>query len=501
MITYLSTRGDKTKYAFSQALLKGLAPDGGLLLPTKTPTINRSQLKSLENKSYQEIALFLMKQLQTDFPDSVLTRLINDAYSTNFDDPKIAPLVHLRENEYILELWHGPTAAFKDMALQFMPLLFSEALQINKSSYSYLILVATSGDTGAAALEGYKNKKNIKIIAFYPDGGVSTIQELTMSTFTASNARVIAVNGDFDSAQTVVKEIFGDENFNLDLKNKHKILLSAANSINWGRLVPQIIYYLSAYIQLSEQKKIKIGDPVDIAVPSGNLGNIFAAFFAKQMGLPIRKIICASNSNNVLTEFFQTGTIDITGRAIVDTPSPSMNILIPSNLERLLYIISGSSAKTKKWMEDLKKTKRFSVDSATLKNMQNFIFTDWVDNSATLECIKDTLDKTGYLIDPHTAVAVEVVRRYKKSEKKQIPIITCATAHWSKFPEDTYNAVFSKSEKNIFKIFKKITTEIPTASVPKNIQKLQKLNPQKIPVLKPDKSSITPEITKFVNRP
>lgn len=499
MITYLSTRGDKTKYTFSQALLKGMAPDGGLLMPAKTPSISRSQIKSLQNKSYQEIALFLMKKLRTDFSEKALNQLINNAYGTNFDDPKIAPLIHLKENEYILELWHGPTAAFKDMALQFMPLLFSEALNINKSKYSYLILVATSGDTGAAALEGYKNKDNIKIIALYPDGGVSTIQELTMSTFIASNAHVIAVRGDFDSAQTVVKEIFGDDKFNSDLKNQYKILLSAANSINWGRLVPQIIYYLSAYIQLSEQNKIKIGDSVDIAVPSGNLGNIFAAFYAKQMGLPVRKIICASNSNNVLTQFFQTGTIDITGRKIIDTPSPSMNILIPSNLERLLFMVSASTEKTAQWMNDLKKSKKFSVDQKTLRKMQDFIFTDWVDNSATLKRIKDTLAETGYLIDPHTAVAVEVVNRYKKLEKNQIPIITCATAHWSKFPEDTYKAVFDKSEKNIFKIFKKITTNIPTASVPKNIQKLQKLKPKKIPVLKPDKTYIKAEIIKFIN--
>lgn len=498
MIKYTSTRDDKTEYTFSKALLKGLGADGGLLLPVITPAITLSQIKSLQNKSYQEIALFLMKKFKTDFPENVLRLLIESAYSSNFDDPEIAPLTHLNKNKFVLELWHGPTAAFKDMALQFMPLLFSQALKINKNEFDYLILVATSGDTGAAALEGYKNKDKIKIIALYPDGGVSTIQELTMSTFCASNASVIAVKGDFDQAQSVVKEIFSDGNFNMELKTKHKILLSAANSINWGRLLPQMIYYLSGYIRLIDKKVIKPGDQIDVAVPSGNLGNVFAAYFVLQMGLPIRKIICASNSNNVLTQFFRTGTIDITNRSIVDTPSPSMNILIPSNLERLLFMISKSTEKTAKWMTDLKNSKCFSVDKKTLKKMQDFIFTDWVDNKSTLSCIKKTLSETNYLIDPHTAVAVEIVDRYQKTQKKQIPIIICATAHWSKFPEDTFKAIFNSSEKDIFKILSNITSRFPGTSVPKNIQKLQKLKIQKPPILKPKKSIIESQITKFL---
>lgn len=502
MILYKSTRGSGKKYTFSQVLLKGIAEDGGLFLPVKIPQFSLKDIEKLQHKSYQEIALFIMKLLETDFPEPVLRDLINKAYGQNFDNPQIAPLVHIKENEYILELWHGPTAAFKDMALQLMPLLFSQALSSKKEEpKKYLILVATSGDTGAAALEGYKNKKGIKIIVLFPQNQVSSIQELTMTTFKAENGKVIAINGDFDDAQTLVKDIFNDRKFNEKLLTKYGVSLSAANSINWGRLVPQLFYYLVSYVRLLEEKKIKIGSEIDIAVPSGNFGNLFAAFFMKQMGLPIRKFICASNSNNVLTQFFQTGVYDISNRDIIATPSPSMNILVSSNLERFLYLITNNSVRVKEWMKDLKEKKRFTIDTDTRKKIGEFIFADWVDNTDGLTCIKNTLEKTGYLLDPHTAVATEVANRYKSQTKSEdVPLIICSTAHWSKFPRHVFAAINGASqEKNIFKLLSLIKQKAPKTQIPPNILALQKKEKTNIPVLPPSKDVIEEAILNFLS--
>lgn len=503
MITYKSTRGSKKEYTFSQSILKGIADDGGLLLPLKIPKFQIEEINSLQKRSYQEIAFFVMKLLETDFPDDVLKKAINKAYGDNFDTDQIAPIVHLRENQYILELWHGPTSAFKDMALQLMPLLFSEALKLNKDPMQYLILVATSGDTGAAALEGYKNKEGIRIVTLFPENQVSSIQELTMTTFNGKNGRVMAVNGNFDDAQRLVKEIFNDQGFNKKLTAEYGVSLSAANSINWGRLVPQLFYYLVSYVRLIEQKKIKAGDEIDIAVPSGNFGNLFAAYFMKQMGLPIRKFICASNANNILTDFIHTGIFDISGRSLVETPSPSMNILVSSNLERFLFMISGEKAQVKKWMEDLKEKKRFEVDGETRKKLGRFIFADWVDNKDSLLCIKNTLRETGYLIDPHTAVALEVANRYKKQVKNNdVPLLICSTAHWAKFPRDVAHALYGESELgdngDVFGLLEKVKSRVQKTYVPKNIFALQKRKKNKIYAYQPVKEAIEEAIVSFL---
>ena len=429
---YKSTRGDNKKYSFSEVLLKGIAADGGLFIPEKIPKLTLHQLTQLSGTTYQKRAVFVLNLFKTGFPKSVISNIVNQAYSTNFDTPLIAPLIHLKDNQYVLELWHGPTLAFKDMALQIMPLFFSKAI---KKPNRYLILVATSGDTGKAALEGYKDKENISIIVFFPDKHVSKIQELQMTTQEGSNVAVIAIKGDFDKCQKLVKEIFNDIVFNQELNSKYKTILSSANSINWARLIPQIVYHVSGYVELIQKKIIVTGDPIDISVPTGNFGNILSAYYAKCMGLPIRKLICASNENNVLTEFLKTGIYDIRGRSLIKTPSPSMDILVASNIERLLYLLTKNPTQVSDWMNNLKLNKFFAVDDITKNKLKDNFYADWVSNEESLTHIKTLSSETKYLIDPHTSVAHIVAERYIAKTKIITPIIICSTAHWSKFSE------------------------------------------------------------------
>lgn len=472
MISYQSTRGTRSRFKFSEVIIKGIADDGGLFVPTKIPQINLGDLKFLLQTTYKKKALFVFNLFETGFNKGLLKKLISKAYSSNFDNPQIAPLIHLKDSQYVLELWHGPTSAFKDMALQIMPSLFSEGAE--KSHNHYLILVATSGDTGKAALEGYKGIKGIKIFVFYPIDGVSKLQELQMITQEGINAKIIGMNGNFDDVQKSIKETFNDREFNQLLKNKHKIILSSANSVNWGRLLPQIIYHLNSYIELVEQRKIKLGDQIDIAVPTGNFGNILAAFYAKKMGLPIRRLICVSNENNVLTEFLQTGIYDIRNRKLIKTPSPSMDIVIASNIERLLYEITKDPEKISLWMRQLREEKRFVIGANTLKIIKNEFYADWVSNEDCLLTIKNVYDETGYLMDPHTAVAQAVVDRYKKKYGSDVPIVICSTAHWAKFASDVYKALTGIiSTDDEFEILSKITKLIPSATVPKNISELK----------------------------
>jgi len=416
MISYTSTRGDNKKNTFSEAILKGMAPDGGLFVPNKLPRFSLNELRKLSKKSYQERAVFIFNLFETNFSDDVIKKIVAQAYASQFDIQNITPVVHLKDNQYILELWHGPTAAFKDIALQIMPLFFLEAIKKEKSNFRYLILAATSGDTGKAALEGYKDKENISAIVFYPNGKVSQLQQLQMQTQEGRNVSVYALLGGFDKVQTLVKDIFQDTAFNKKLLKKG-IILSSANSINWGRLIPQIVYHVSSYIDLVNQKVITFGDAIDVVVPSGNFGNLLAAFYAKKMGLPIRKFVCASNKNNVLTGFFQTGTYDITNRSLSKTPSPSMDILIASNIERLLFLITNDAKQVSLWMRELRTKKKFSVDSATKKILQEEFSADWVSNKECLQNIKRIYDDTHYLMDPHTSIAQIVAERYSKREK------------------------------------------------------------------------------------
>lgn len=472
MIFYHSTRGDDTKYKFSEVVLKGIAPDGGLFVPTKIPKTSENILKSLVGKSYQALCFAIFNLFQTDFSSELLKKIIKKSYASDFDNPQIAPLICLKDNQYILELWHGPTAAFKDMALQIMPLFFSEAAE--ESSHRYIILAATSGDTGKAALEGFKNKKGVKIIAFYPIGKVSKLQELQMITQEGNNVAVYGMKGNFDDVQRRVKEVFNDRVFNQKLFRDYNTVLSSANSINWGRLLPQIVYHVNSYLELINKHAIDWGDQIDIAVPTGNFGNILAAFYAKKMGLPVRKLICASNENNILTEFIQTGVYDISHRLLKKTPSPSIDIIVASNIERLLYELTKDSNKVSRWMKQLKDIKRFVSDKKTKKDLQSIFYADWVSNADSLITIKKAFDESNYLMDPHTAVAKTVADRFKKKFGSDVPMMICSTAHWSKFPKDVFNALTGKSSKeDEFEILRKITRLIPHMKIPKNITVLK----------------------------
>lgn len=490
MISYHSTRGENL-YTFSQAILKGIADDGGLFVPEKIPQITNIELKLLINNSYPELAEYIFNLFATDFSKSIIKKIVYQAYSSNFDSKEIAPLNYLKNNQYILELWHGPTSAFKDIALQSMPLFFSEAMKKSKTSLRYLILVATSGDTGKAALEGYKNKENISIVVFYPHGHVSQLQKLHMQTQEGNNVSVYALAGDFDTVQTLVKDIFRDTEYNKQLLEKG-FVLSSANSINWGRLLPQVVYYVSSYLDLINKKRIALGEHIDVVVPSGNFGNLLAAFYAKKIGLPIRKFVCASNTNNVLTEFLQTGVYDISKRTLSKTPSPSMDILIASNIERLLHTITNDSKKVAGWMNELKTNKKFVVNDATKKVLHKEFFADWVSNEDCLKNIKKIFDETNYLIDPHTSVAQLVAERYIKQNNISTPVVICSTAHWAKFAKDVYVSLFPDKETpaDDFAIIDAICSLDKNISAPDSLRKLKEKKQIYTEVLTADKEAI-----------
>lgn len=504
MILYKSTRGDKQLHTFSEAILKGIAPDGGLFVPIAIPKISGDKLKSLIGKSYQDLCFRIFELFKTDFSDDLLKKIIYKAYSNNFDNPQITPLVPLKKNQYILELWHGPTSSFKDIALQIMPHLFVSASKLvnqKQKSLKYLILIATSGDTGKAALEGYRDKKDISIIVFYPKNGVSKLQELQMITQAGKNLEVIGVKGNFDDVQKCVKEVFSDKKFQDNLLNKLKVVLSSANSINWGRLLPQIIYYISAYLDLIKQKVIKFGDEINVSVPTGNFGNILAAFYAKKMGLPIRKLICASNANNVITEFLQTGVYDIRHRQLTKTPSPSMDIMVASNIERLLYEITKDTKLVRKLMNQLKNENKFAVDEQTKKVLQSIFYADWVSNEDCLLTIKSVYNETKYLMDPHTAVAQKVAERYKKKFNDNLPVVVCSTAHWAKFASDVYKALKGlKTNADEFVLIKEIITMGSKSDVPKNILDLQKKKILHRKKISATKDEIEQEILQYLSK-
>lgn len=504
MITYHSTRGDKQLFTFSDAILKGIAPDGGLFVPEKIPHIPAEQLQQLVNKSYQKKAAYILKRFGIDFTEEQIDTIVNKAYASNFDTKEIAPVTHVTNNTYILELWHGPTAAFKDMALQIMPLFFSEAVKKDNAQkitkgqqpLRYLILAATSGDTGKAALEGYKDKDNISIMVFYPNGRVSQLQELQMKTQEGNNVYVFAVNGDFDDTQRLVKDMFNDETFNNKLKEKFQIVLSSANSINWGRLLPQIVYHVSSYCDLVKQNVIQLGDPIDVVVPSGNFGNLLAAYYAKKMGLPIRQFICASNENNVLTEFLQTGIYSIKNRKLVQTPSPSMDILIANNIERLLYLITNNAKQISEWMTELKTNGIFEVDETTKQILQKEFFADWVANNDCLTNIKKVYEEHQYLMDTHTSVAYIVAERFLKQERNDIPIIICSTANWAKFPESIARAIFPEKAmpNDAFEVIDIICSLDKNISAPKSINELRDKKVLHTKTIDADKAKIEQQI-------
>jgi threonine synthase len=437
---YISTRNKKNRVSASTAILSGIAPDGGLYVPEAFPAFSRDDLLSMTKTGYSERLAGVMSRFFTDFSKSELLAYAKSAES-KFDGAP-CPLVKLDDGLYITELFHGPTYAFKDMALSVMPYLLSAAKAKQKNENRTLILVATSGDTGKAALEGFKDIDGISIAVFYPQDGVSEIQKAQMTATEGGNVFVSGIFGNFDDAQTAVKAIFADDEFRRELK-RDKIELSSANSINIGRLVPQIAYYFSAYADLMSSGDIEYGEEINFVVPTGNFGNILAAYYAKKSGLPINRLICASNKNNILTDFFATGEYN-SARNFYKTASPSMDILISSNLERLLFDLSNNDdGLISRLMAELKTDGKYSVSNALLKACDEIISADFANEAEMFAAIKGFYDAYSYVLDPHTAVAVHVSETYADSASDESKTVIISTASPFKFASDVYRALTS----------------------------------------------------------
>ena len=439
----LSTRG-AAAVSPSMAILRGLAPDGGLYVPAEFPAFTLEEIAALAPMGYQDRALCVLSRFLPDFTKEELGEAISGAYGTGFDVPDIAPMAKVGSWAHALELWHGPTLAFKDMALQLLPYLLTMSGKKHGETREVFILVATSGDTGKAALEGFLDVPGTRCCVFYPNGGVSQAQRLQMVTTKGSNTHVIAVNGNFDDAQTGVKKIFSDPAFAKEMDAQGRVL-SSANSINFGRLVPQVVYYFSAYADLLAAGAIQLGDKVNFCVPTGNFGDILAADYAGKAGLPVGKLICASNENNVLTDFIKTGVYDISGRDFFKTISPSMDILISSNLERLLFDLCGNDgAKVNSLMAQLKEKRMYQVDEDMLKKLQAKYAAGYVDEEGIRAEIRRTWEEDHYLMDTHTAVASAVLRDYvEKTGDKTVSVIV-STASPYKFGASVLEAIAGK---------------------------------------------------------
>ena len=437
---YISTRDREQQFSASQAIAKGLADDGGLLTPVYLPKLPRRALEELKDMSYQQRAVYVMKLFLDEFTVKELTDFANAAYGPEkFDTPAVAPVRGLDSNTFCLELWHGPTCAFKDMALQMLPHLLTASLRKQEEEKTVCILVATSGDTGKGALEGFKDVDHTRILVFYPKDGVSAIQELQMVTQEGGNVGVCSVVGNFDDAQTGVKKLFSDEKLRQELAQRG-FFLSSANSINWGRVLPQVVYYISAYCDLVRDEKIQLGDPINVCVPTGNFGNILAAYYAKDMGVPINKLICASNSNNVLTDFLRTGVYD-RNRTFYNTMSPSMDILISSNLERLLYAITGEDQQVREYMDELNRTGRYEVSERVKEKIQRLFVGYCCDDTVTQKVISTIYRSFDYLIDPHTAVGFSALTQYREETGDMTPTVVASTASPFKFCDNVLGAL------------------------------------------------------------
>ncbi len=443
---YNSTRGSGQEFDSAEAIIAGIASDGGLFVPERLPKIDAPFIEDLTALDYKERACRVLGQFLTDYAAEEIAGCVKRAYGEGkFDTAEIAPVRLLGAKEAVLELWHGPTSAFKDMALQLLPQLMAAALKKTGETSNIVILVATSGDTGKAALEGFKDIGQIKIIVFYPKNGVSNMQRLQMVSQKGGNVAVVAVDGNFDDAQTGVKKIFNDKAFNETLQAGGS-KLSSANSINWGRLAPQIVYYFSAYADLRKAGKIKAGEAVNFAVPTGNFGNILAGFYAKQMGLPVHTLICASNSNNVLTDFLRTGVYD-RNRAFFKTESPSMDILISSNLERLLaFLTGGDAARIRGWMDELNTAGRYDVGADMLAKIKEHFWADWADDAQTEMQIHRIHDVYGYTPDTHTAVAFRAAEQYRTKTGDERMTVVVSTASPYKFNGSVLRALSGENE-------------------------------------------------------
>ena len=437
---YVSTRNKEDRRTAAEAIAQGLAADGGLMTPEVFPKLSHNALDTMRDMSYQQRAVYVMNSYLDDFTASELSAYADKAYGgEKFDVKEVAPVRAVDENTYCLELWHGPTCAFKDMALQMLPHLLTASLRKQEEEKTVCILVATSGDTGKGALEGFRDVDHTKILVFYPKDGVSAIQELQMVTQEGANVGVCSVVGNFDDAQTGVKRLFSDEKLREQLARRG-YFLSSANSINWGRVLPQIVYYISAYCDLLRDGRLELGDPVNVCVPTGNFGNILAAYYARDMGVPIQKLICASNSNNVLTDFLSTGTYD-RNRTFFNTISPSMDILISSNLERLLLAITQEDSEVRGYMEQLNATGRYQVSDRVREKIQKLFKGYCCGDEETKRVIAAIHEKFGYLIDPHTAVGFSALSQYRAETGDETAAIVASTASPFKFCTDVLDAL------------------------------------------------------------
>ncbi|MEG0691508.1 MAG: threonine synthase [Oscillospiraceae bacterium] len=438
---YKSTRNNLIEVESAEAITMGLSHEGGLFVPQDLPHLELEDIECLSNKEYVERAIEVLSLFLTDFSDEDLTSCVQKAYTEEkFHSETITEISHLYEGRYMLELWHGPTCAFKDMALQLLPHLLTTSAKMIGNDKEIVILVATSGDTGKAALEGFKDVESTKIIVFYPQDGVSPMQKRQMTSQEGKNVFVCAINGNFDDAQTAVKSIFTDKELAKLLEENGK-MFSSANSINWGRLVPQIVYYVSAYADLVANEEIKLGDLVNVCVPTGNFGNILAAYYAKKMGVPFDKLICASNENKVLTDFINTGIYD-KNRAFKATISPSMDILISSNLERLLFDLAGEDDNAiKEWFALLNEQGNYEVSDVVKAKLQENFYGGYCDDEETKATIAEVFNKYSYLCDTHTAVAVKVYEDYCKKTGDNKKVIIASTANPYKFAGSVLSAI------------------------------------------------------------
>lgn len=470
---YNSTRNSTLKVNSAEAITQGISADGGLFVPESIPAISLDEIKSVSDMKYSDRAAFVFSKYLTDFTDAEIHYCTDNAYSTkNFETESIAEIAHLFDGTYMLELWHGPTCAFKDMALQILPyFLTTSAKKINLDK-KIVILVATSGDTGKAALEGFKDVEGTSIMVFYPEDGVSPMQKRQMKTQEGSNVGVCALKGNFDDCQNGVKAIFTDNEVKAKL-DENGMMFSSANSINWGRLVPQIVYYISAYAELVKDGGIEAGDKINIVVPTGNFGNILAAYYAKHMGVPVNKLICASNINNVLTDFINTGVYD-RNRQFYATVSPSMDILISSNLERLLYLLTEKNDELiKEWFGKLATEGRYEVTDEIKAKLKEEFYADCCNDEQTKQTIHEIYEKYSYTCDTHTAVAVKVYEDYKKATGDTTKTVIASTASPYKFSKAVLEAVQNgKSDLDEYDMIDKLA-ELSNMPVPSALADLK----------------------------
>lgn len=470
-MNYISTRDKSVKVSAAKAIAQGISTEGGLFVPDTFPQFNKADFEALIKMNYVERAKFVLSQFLNDFTEEEVEYCVKGAYTGSFDNEQPAPISVINKNTNILELWHGPTCAFKDLALQVLPYLLTTSAKKVNDGKKTVILVATSGDTGKAALEGFKDVPDTEILVFYPSDGVSPMQKLQMDSQKGENVHVCAIKGNFDDAQTGVKKIFT----NNDVKAKlfeNNMLFSSANSINWGRLAPQIVYYVSAYCDLLEREPERVANGFNIVVPTGNFGNILAAYYAKKMGVPVNKLICASNKNNVLTDFIKSGTYN-RNRDFYTTISPSMDILISSNLERMLFELSGNNDKEVEELQaNLSENGTFTVSDSIKNGMNELFWAGCCDDSETLKTINKYFEEYSYLCDTHTAVAMNVYEQYVEATSDDRPTVIASTASPYKFANSVLSAVSDKKGDSEFDTVR-VLSEITNTEIPEPIKALE----------------------------